>query len=92
MSNINFGINNQLWNSLNKNNEGKYLLEDVELTRSEILQRIITIKIGLLFSKLPFYLSIHADWRGRVYTQSFLEIINLIIYLVLYLIFGKGKY
>ena len=69
MSSIIFGINNQLLNYLN--NEGKYLLEDVELTRSEILQRFFTIKIGHIFSNLPFYLSIHADWRGRLYTKSF---------------------
>nr|YP_009739444.1 DNA polymerase [Tricholoma saponaceum]QIC20288.1 DNA polymerase [Tricholoma saponaceum] len=69
LSSIKFGINTQLLNYLD--NEGKFLLEDVEFTRSEVLQRFITIKIGQLFSKIPFYLSIHADWRGRLYTQSF---------------------
>jgi DNA-directed RNA polymerase len=69
LSSINFGINKSLLNYLN--NEGKYLLDEVGLTTSEKLQRFITIKLALLFSNLPFHLSIHEDWRGRLYTQAF---------------------
>lgn len=67
LNSIKFGINNLLLDYLN--NEGKYLLE--EFKAEDDLQRAITLKVAQCFSKIPFYLNVHADWRGRIYTQSF---------------------
>jgi DNA-directed RNA polymerase len=67
LNSIKFGINNLVLDYLN--NEGKYLLDSIKPKNK--LQREITLKIGQLFSKVPFYLNVHADWRGRIYTQSF---------------------
>lgn len=52
-------------------NEGHYLLEN---DNSDPLQRKITLSIAELLDKndhLPFYLTTNADWRSRIYTQSF---------------------
>jgi hypothetical protein len=67
MNSIKFGINNTVLNYLN--NEGKYLLDSIP--PENIIQREIIFKIAQLYSKVPFYLNVHADWRGRIYTQSF---------------------
>jgi len=67
LNSIKFCINNLLLNYLL--NEGNYLLnEEKEIDN---LQREITIKIAKTFSKTPFYLNVHSDWRSRIYTQSF---------------------
>lgn len=63
-SQIKFEINKDLLHYLN--NEGNYLLE----IQNE-LQRNITMKIAEVYSKHPFYLNTHADWRGRIYSPSF---------------------
>lgn len=47
----------------------KYLLESIKADNQ--IQRNITLKIAQLYSKVPFYFNVHADWRGRIYTQSF---------------------
>lgn len=72
LNNIEFIINNQLLNYLE--NEGKILLDMYvkELkSESEKLQVSISLKIAKIFSNIPFYISTNADWRGRIYTQSF---------------------
>jgi len=45
------------------------LLEEIK--PSNDLQRIITLKIAEIYKNIPFYLTVNADWRGRIYTQSF---------------------
>ena len=67
LNSIKFGVNNLLLDYLT--NEGKYLLELIK--PDNVIHREITLKIAKLFSKVPFYLNVHADWRGRLYTQSF---------------------
>jgi hypothetical protein len=52
-------------------NEGNYLLE---IDALDPLQRKITLIIAEflnILDHMPFYLSTVADWRGRIYTQSF---------------------
>ena len=66
LNSIKFSINNLLLDYLN--NEGNYLLNS---NKEKEFQRAITLKIASTFSKVPFYLNVHADWRGRIYTQSF---------------------
>nr|QWO71396.1 RNA polymerase [Termitomyces sp. K1Ag] len=67
LNSIQFGINNLLLDYLSK--EGKYLLEDMK--SQDDVQRDLTLEIARLFSKVPFYLNVNADWRGRLYTRSF---------------------
>lgn len=67
LNSIKFGVNNLLLDYLM--DEGSYILDYIEPDND--LQRNITLKIAKLFSKVPFYLNVHADWRGRIYTQSF---------------------
>lgn len=62
-----FSINKTLLEYLKT--EGQYLLDIIK--PENILQREITLKIADLFSNVPFYLNVQADWRGRIYTQSF---------------------
>ena len=67
LNSIKFTINTLLLDFLN--NEGNYLLEEIK--PSNDLQRIITLKIAEIYKNIPFYLTVNADWRGRIYTQSF---------------------
>jgi len=67
LNSIKFSINSLLLDYLN--NEGNYLLDEVK--SEDELQRLITLKIGETYENVPFYLNVHADWRGRLYTQSF---------------------
>lgn len=67
LNSIKFGVNNLLLDYLM--NEGRYILDHIEADND--LQRNITLEIAKLFSQVPFYLNVHADWRGRIYTQSF---------------------
>lgn len=74
INSVKFKINTNLLNYLE--NEGNYLLEHYFKTlknKTKISQSIITLKIAKSFSNLknPFYISTNADWRGRIYTQSF---------------------
>jgi DNA-directed RNA polymerase len=67
LNSIKFSVNNLLLDYLN--NEGNDLLNKIEASND--LQRIITLKIAESFKNVPFYLNVNADWRGRIYTQSF---------------------
>lgn len=70
LNSIQFGINKDLLNFLLT--DGKYLLEvEVLESQGEIIQREITLNLAQIFANIPFYLNIHADWRGRLYTHSF---------------------
>jgi len=72
LNSIKFGVNVYLLNYLE--NEGNFLLDsenNQEIDKSEELQREITLKVARTFSNIPFYLSTHSDFRGRIYTQSF---------------------
>lgn len=52
--------------------EGNFLLEDEnDLNKSELFQRFIFIKVAQTYSNVGFYVPLQADWRGRIYTQSF---------------------
>jgi len=68
-----FSINTLLLEYLE--NEGSYLLksskEGKERDKINLLQQIITLRLANVFKNIPFYLSVHADWRSRIYTQSF---------------------
>jgi len=68
LNSIKFSINNKLLRYLL--NEGSYLFDNYT---KNTLQRDITLKVAETFANCnkPFYLSVHADWRGRLYTQSF---------------------
>lgn len=53
-------------------NEGISLFYNNDaISDSERLQKAITIKIADTYKNIPFYLNTHADWRGRLYTNSF---------------------
>lgn len=67
LNSIKFSINTLLLEYLN--NEGNFLLDLIK--EDNDTQRAIVLKIAESFSKVPFYLNVHADWRGRIYTQSF---------------------
>jgi DNA-directed RNA polymerase len=69
MSSVKFGFNNSLINYLE--NEGSFLLVNDEKTKSEQLQINIQLNVAQIYSKVPFYLPLQADWRGRIYVQSF---------------------
>lgn len=71
-----FGINNLFLDYIN--NEGAYLLkinkeinEKQKDEETDDLQKMLTLKVAETFRNVPFYLTTHADWRGRIYTQSF---------------------
>lgn len=49
--------------------QGSFLLESVKA--SDELQRALTLEVAKLYSHGKFYLNTHADFRGRIYTQSF---------------------
>jgi DNA-directed RNA polymerase, mitochondrial len=87
MSSIKFKINNLLLdyilnegnyliNSLNENNSilNGNLDENqdhIKTNNSDELQRITTIQIAKTYSDISFFLPLHCDWRGRIYTKSF---------------------
>ena len=56
LNSIKFTINNLLLDYLN--NEGNYLLKH---NKEKDFQRAIILKIASTFSKVPFYLNVHAD-------------------------------
>lgn len=62
-----FGVNNLLLDYLL--NEGKYLLDSWD--SKDELSLNITLNLVETLRNTPFYLTIHADWRGRLYTESF---------------------
>ena len=74
LNNTKFTINNDFLNFIT--NEGFILLSDPEkkpeqLSKSETLTRTIILKLAETYNNLPFYLTTYADWRGRLYTDSF---------------------
>jgi hypothetical protein len=73
LNNVKFSINNDLLKYLRT--EGQYLLDLALLNKpeSEFLQINITLKLAEVYSRFkgPFYLNVHSDWRGRLYTHSF---------------------
>lgn len=68
LNSIKFGVNNLMLDFI-LSPEGSYLLENVK--PDDPLQRAFTLEVAKLYSNIPFYLNTHADWRGRIYTQSF---------------------
>lgn len=77
LNNIKFKINTKLLEYLK--NKGSFLLDspvptnkhEIDQYNSMDLQRKITLKIAETYSEFDFFLNIHADWRGRLYTNSF---------------------
>lgn len=67
LNSIKFEINNDLLKYIE--NEGKHLIEELE--NNNKLHTLITLKLANIYGKIPFYLNVHADWRGRLYTHSF---------------------
>ena len=68
LNSIKFCVNTTLLNYL-LSPEGSYILENVKV--NDPLQQAYTLKISELYKNTYFYLNTHADWRGRIYTQSF---------------------
>ncbi len=67
LDSIKFKINNDfLFFILN---EGYYLLSSED--EKNWTQNLISIKIAQTFINTPFYINTFADWRGRIYTNSF---------------------
>jgi len=62
-----FGVNNLLLDYLL--NDGKYLLD--YYGSNDELSLHITLNLAETLRNTPFYLTTHADWRGRLYTDSF---------------------
>jgi hypothetical protein len=70
LNNIQFSINTSLFDYIT--NEGKFLIENIKDNDSKnYINSIITLNIANIYSGIPFYLNTLADWRGRLYTQSF---------------------
>lgn len=68
LNSIKFSINTRLLNYL-LSTEGSYILNEIK--PEDELQRSITLNMAELYKNSYFYLNTQADWRGRVYTQSF---------------------
>jgi hypothetical protein len=68
LNSIKFCVNTDLLNYL-LSPEGAYILDNVRA--DDELQRQLTLKIATFYRDNYFYLNTHADWRGRIYTQSF---------------------
>lgn len=68
LNSIKFGVNTDLLNYI-LSPEGSYILDNI--TPEDELQRIITLNVAYVYRNTYFYLNTHADWRGRLYTQSF---------------------
>jgi hypothetical protein len=70
LNSIQFEINIDLLEFLAKKGNSLFYT-DVDISESERLQQAITIKIAETYKNIPIYLNTHADWRGRLYTNSF---------------------
>lgn len=68
LNSIEFSINKLMLNYI-LSEEGKYLLETIKA--DDIMQRFMTVELAKLYSSTKFYITHYADWRGRIYTQSF---------------------
>lgn len=78
LNSIQFEINIDLLEFLaKKGNSLLYTNEDI--SESERLQQAITLKIAETYKNIPIYLNTHTDWRGRLYTNSFLFLIKEVI-------------
>lgn len=72
MSSIKFNYNNSMINYLE--NKGKFLLDTNNysyLTKSEIYQNYMFLKVANVYRNNPIFIPLSADWRGRIYTKSF---------------------
>lgn len=67
MSSVKFSINKDFLNYIK--GKGAYLLENDSTEKD--FKNNISLKIADIYENLPFYLNVHADWRGRLYTNSF---------------------
>jgi len=70
LNSIQFEINIDLLEFLTKKGNSLFYTDD-DISESESLQQAITIKIAETYKNIPIYLNTHADWRGRLYTNSF---------------------
>lgn len=67
LDSIKFKINNDFLEFIL--NDGFYLLSSED--EKNWTQNLISIKIAQTFLNIPFYINTFADWRGRIYTNSF---------------------
>jgi hypothetical protein len=67
LDSIKFKINNDFLDYIL--NDGYYLLSLED--EKNWTQNLISIKIAQTFINTPFYINTFADWRGRIYTNSF---------------------
>lgn len=68
LNSIEFGVNNLMLDYI-LSPEGSYLLENIKA--DDELQRMLTLEVAKMYENSKFYLNTHADFRGRIYTQSF---------------------
>ena len=66
LNKIQFTVNSELLEFLL--GEGQYILNSI---KENEVQRSITLQVAEVFNNVPFYIPVQADWRGRIYTQSF---------------------
>jgi DNA-directed RNA polymerase len=67
LDSIKFKINNDFLDFIL--NDGYFLLSSED--EKNWTQNLISIKIAQTFINTPFYINTFADWRGRIYTNSF---------------------
>lgn len=68
LNSIEFGVNNLMLDYI-LSDEGSYLLDNIKA--EDEMQRMLTLEVAKMYEKSKFYLNTHADFRGRIYTQSF---------------------
>lgn len=75
LNSIEFRVNNELLNYILENKKilfnNYYSNLDLEKSKDSALRDFVTLEIAKTFSNIPFYLNTFADWRGRIYTQSY---------------------
>ena len=76
-SSIRFSVNIDVLDFIINNN--KILFKDyyssegttIDDVNDHILRDSVTLKVAETYRNIPFYLNTYADWRGRIYTNSF---------------------
>jgi len=74
-SSIKFTVNSEILDFIVKNNEilFKNYYDGIDLSeiKDHILRDTVTLEVAKTYKDIPFYLNTYADWRGRIYTNSF---------------------
>ena len=74
-SSVKFSINTEVLNFILKNKDKlfKDYYDDVNLSEvnDHILRDTVTLEVAKTYANIPFYLNTYADWRLRIYTNSY---------------------